>query len=119
MTRSMVRRSITSRSVVSTCAGDDGHSERSSGRIDPSSQRMVAGSRNPEAGQPRLTSCWVDQDVRRLDVFVDDPPAVYLTKCPSKTSGEPQKDAQLQSRLRGRMPTERAADRRLGEESRQ
>src|SRR6185295_7921167 len=74
---------------------------------------------NPEAGQPRLTSCGVDQDVRGLDVFVDDPSSVYLTKCPSKTSGEPQKEAQLQSRFRGWMPTERVADRKLGEESRQ
>ena len=45
MTHSMVRRSMTSRSVLSTCAVGAGHSERSSGPIGPSSQRMVARSR--------------------------------------------------------------------------
>jgi len=32
---------------------------------------------------------------------------LHLIKCPSKASGEPQQEAQRQSRFRGRMPTER------------
>src|SRR5215471_6514423 len=45
ITRSIARRSIKSRSVVSAGAGDGDHSDRSSGRIDPSSHMMLARSR--------------------------------------------------------------------------
>jgi hypothetical protein len=74
---------------------------------------------NPEARQPRLACRGVDQDVRGFDVLVNDASAVRLAQSRRKTGGEPQEEAQLHRRFRGRMPTERAADRRFGEESRQ
>ncbi len=56
---------------------------------------------NPEAGQPHPTGRRVDQDVRRLDVFMDDAVAVCLAQSARKTNGELQEEIQLHRRFDG------------------
>jgi len=53
-----------------------------------------------------LTSRLVDQDVRRLDVLVDDPSTMYFAESARKTNGEPQEASQFHRRFAGPLAAE-------------
>jgi len=57
--------------------------------------------------------------VRWFDVLMDEPSAVHLAKDASKANSEPEKEAQLHARCRGRQGVERVADGETGEKSRE
>jgi hypothetical protein len=54
--------------------------------------------RDPEAGQPDLAGCRVDQHMRGFDVLVDETPPVHLANGGRQADGEPQEESELHGR---------------------
>jgi hypothetical protein len=69
----------------------------------PASAVRAANATRSRSRSARLVRHGVDEDVRRLDVLVDDAPPVHLAECGRDAHGEPQECPELHCRFGGRL----------------